>query len=91
MATCLNSLFSLVFIFFQCISILIFCFHYFQVVIPRGPIKAKGLLLSCIQEKDPCLFFEPKVLYRSAVEMVPTKDYTLPLSKADVLEEGMFV
>lgn len=59
-----------------------------KVVIPRGPRKAKGLLLSCIQDPDPCLFLEPKVLYRAAVEDVPTEDYTLPLGKADVLVEG---
>ncbi|CAG0878976.1 unnamed protein product [Darwinula stevensoni] len=59
-----------------------------KVVVPRGPIVAKGLLLSCIRDKDPCLFLEPKVLYRSAVEQVPSKDYMLPLMKADVLHEG---
>ena len=35
-----------------------------KVVIPRGPIQAKGLLLSCIRDKNPCVFFEPKILYR---------------------------
>lgn len=59
-----------------------------KVVIPRGPHKAKGLLLSCIQDPDPCLFLEPKVLYRAAVEDVPNDDYILPLGKADVLVEG---
>jgi len=59
-----------------------------KVVIPRGPSQAKGLLLSCIRDKNPCVFFEPKILYRSAVEQVPTADYELPLGKADVLIEG---
>ncbi|KAK8380321.1 hypothetical protein O3P69_016730 [Scylla paramamosain] len=59
-----------------------------KVVVPRGPIKAKGLLLSCIRDDNPCIFLEPKVLYRSAVEMVPTSDYTYPLSSADILLEG---
>lgn len=62
----------------------------FQIVVPRGPIAAKGLLLSCIREKDPCIFLEPKILYRSATEDVPTADYTLPLGKAQVLMEGEF-
>jgi 2-oxoisovalerate dehydrogenase E1 component beta subunit len=31
---------------------------------------------------------EPKVLYRAAVEQVPTSAYTLPLSKAEVLKQG---
>ena len=59
-----------------------------KVVMPRGAMTAKGLLLSCIRSKDPCIFFEPKVLYRSAVEQVPVKDYELPIGKADVLVEG---
>nr|CAG4644055.1 EOG090X0840 [Lepidurus arcticus] len=59
-----------------------------KVVVPRGPVKAKGLLLSCIRDQNPCIFLEPKILYRSAVEQVPVKDYTLPLSSADVLIEG---
>ena len=59
-----------------------------QVVVPRGPIKAKGLLLSCIRDKNPCIFFEPKILYRSASENVPVKDYELPIGKADVLVPG---
>lgn len=31
---------------------------------------------------------EPKILYRAAVEHVPTMAYKLPLSKAEVLKEG---
>ena len=59
-----------------------------QVVVPRGAIEAKGLLLSCIKDDNPCIFFEPKILYRSAVEEVPLKEYTIPLSKAQILTEG---
>ncbi|CAG5118555.1 unnamed protein product [Candidula unifasciata] len=59
-----------------------------KIVMPRGPIQAKGLLLSCIQDNNPCIFFEPKILYRSAIEEVPIGDYTLPLSKAEVILEG---
>lgn len=61
----------------------------FQVVIPRGPIQAKGLLLSSIRDKNPVVFFEPKILYRQAVEEVPVGDYEIPLSEAEILEEGM--
>ena len=60
----------------------------FQVVIPRGPIQAKGLLLSCVRDHNPCIFFEPKILYRAAVEEVPVGDYELPLGKAEVIMEG---
>ncbi|KAI0228947.1 2-oxoisovalerate dehydrogenase subunit beta, mitochondrial [Lamellibrachia satsuma] len=58
-----------------------------KVVIPRGPIQAKGLLLSCIRDQNPCIFFEPKILYRSAVEEVPVGDYQLPLGTAEVIME----
>ncbi|KAJ1347371.1 hypothetical protein KIN20_002406 [Parelaphostrongylus tenuis] len=59
-----------------------------KVVVPRGPMQAKGLLLSCIRDPNPCIFFEPKILYRLAAEDVPTGDYTLPLSKAEVVSQG---
>ncbi|CAG6015991.1 unnamed protein product [Menidia menidia] len=59
-----------------------------KIVIPRGPVQAKGLLLSCIADKNPCIFFEPKILYRAAVEQVPVESYTIPLSEAEVLQEG---
>ena len=61
-----------------------------QVVIPRSAIQAKGLLLSCIKDDNPCIFFEPKILYRSAKEDVPLKEYTFPLSKAQIILEGEF-
>ncbi|GAA6026979.1 hypothetical protein JCM8097_006012 [Rhodosporidiobolus ruineniae] len=59
-----------------------------KVVVPRSPIQAKGLLLSAVCDPNPVLFLEPKILYRSAVEQVPTSDYELPLSSAEVLHEG---
>lgn len=59
-----------------------------KVVVPHSCTQAKGLLLACIQDPNPCIFLEPKVLYRSAEEEVPVGEYTLPLSKANVLIEG---
>ena len=38
----------------------------FQVVVPRGPGQAKGLLLASIQDDNPVFYFEPKALYRAA-------------------------
>ncbi|KAI9847982.1 MAG: hypothetical protein M1838_000681 [Thelocarpon superellum] len=61
------------------------------VVMPRSPVQAKGLLLAAIQSNDPVLFLEPKALYRAAVEHVPTAFYTLPLSKAEVVQQGQDV
>ncbi|XP_031553128.1 2-oxoisovalerate dehydrogenase subunit beta, mitochondrial-like [Actinia tenebrosa] len=59
-----------------------------KVVIPRGPIQAKGLLLAAIRDPNPVVFFEPKILYRQSVEEVPVKDYILPLSQAEILQKG---
>ncbi|KAF9067595.1 pyruvate dehydrogenase [Rhodocollybia butyracea] len=59
-----------------------------KVVIPRSPLQAKGLLLASIRDPNPVVFMEPKVLYRSAVEQVPTSDYVLPLSSAETLVSG---
>lgn len=57
-------------------------------VIPRGPIQAKGLLLASIRDNNPVVFLEPKALYRVATDSVPEGDYTLPLGVAEVVREG---
>jgi len=60
-----------------------------SIVVPRGPKQAKGLLLSSIRSRDPVMFFEPKILYRSAVDDdVPEGDYMLPLGEADIVKKG---
>ncbi|MCJ1427567.1 hypothetical protein MMC29_005470 [Sticta canariensis] len=59
-----------------------------RVVMPRSPAQAKGLLLAAITCNDPVVFMEPKVLYRAAVEQVPTEVYELPLSQAEIVKEG---
>lgn len=59
-----------------------------KVVIPRNPVQAKGLLRACVKDNNPCLFFEPKILYRSSVTNVPVRDFELPIGKADVLKSG---
>merc|ERR1711931_318362 len=59
-----------------------------KVVVPRGAAQAKGLLLSCIRDPNPCVFFEPKILYRSAIDQVPVGDYEIPLGVAEVVSEG---
>lgn len=59
-----------------------------KIVVPRGPIKAKGLLLACINDNNPCIVLEPKTLYRSAVEEVPFEPYECEIGKADVLMNG---
>lgn len=55
---------------------------------PRSPAQAKGLLLAAIASNDPVIFMEPKILYRAAVEQVPSAAYELPLSQAEVVKNG---
>ncbi len=59
-----------------------------KVVIPSTPHEAKGLLLSSIRDPDPVIFMEPKRIYRAIREEVPEGDYTIPLGKARLVQEG---
>ena len=60
-----------------------------KLVMPRGPKEAKGLLVASIREKNPVIFFEPKALYRAAVDDVPDDpDFVLPIGEAEVLRPG---
>ena len=59
-----------------------------KVVIPSTPYEAKGLLLSSIRDPDPVIFLEPKRIYRAIREEVPEGEYTIPLSKARLVQEG---
>eukprot|EP01125_Pyxidicula_operculata_P001344 TRINITY_DN11238_c0_g1_i1.p1 TRINITY_DN11238_c0_g1~~TRINITY_DN11238_c0_g1_i1.p1 ORF type:complete len:361 (+),score=85.01 TRINITY_DN11238_c0_g1_i1:14-1096(+) len=59
-----------------------------KVVIPSTPAEAKGLLLSAIRDPNPVLFFEPKILYRTAIGPVPVGDYMIPLSQARIVRPG---
>jgi len=59
-----------------------------KVVIPSSPYSAKGLLISSIRDPDPVIFLEPMRIYRAIKEEVPDKEYTLPLGKAEVVQEG---
>jgi pyruvate dehydrogenase E1 component beta subunit len=59
-----------------------------KVVMPSTPYDAKGLLISAIRDPDPVVFFEPKRVYRSFREEVPEEEYTIPIGKAKVLNEG---
>jgi pyruvate dehydrogenase E1 component beta subunit len=59
-----------------------------KVVIPSHPYDAKGLLISAIRDPDPVIFLEPMRIYRAIKEEVPDKEYTVPLGKAKVEQEG---
>src|SRR6185295_2053158 len=59
-----------------------------KVVMPCTPSDAKGLLLSCIRDPDPVIYFEPKRIYRAFREEVPEDEYTIPIGPARIVTEG---
>jgi 2-oxoisovalerate dehydrogenase E1 component beta subunit len=59
-----------------------------KIVMPSTPYDVKGLLKAAIRDNDPVLFFEHKRAYRLIKGEVPEEDYTLPIGKADVKNEG---
>lgn len=59
-----------------------------KVVYPAFPYDAKGLLNAAINDPNPVMYFEHKLLYRSIYQDVPKDYYTLPLGKASLLKEG---
>ena len=58
-----------------------------KVVVPSTPYDAKGLLKTAIRDDNPVIFLEQKKLY-SVKGAVPEEEYTIPLGKADVKQEG---
>jgi len=58
-----------------------------KVVMPSTPYDAKGLLLSAIEEDNPVMFFEHKLLYKTKGH-VPEEMYTIPIGKTNVVKEG---
>jgi pyruvate dehydrogenase E1 component beta subunit len=59
-----------------------------KVVVPSNPADAKGLLLSCIFDDDPCVFVEMTGLYFASKGDVPKGDYRVPLGKAAIARPG---
>lgn len=59
-----------------------------KVVMPASPYTAKGLLISAIRDPDPVIFLESARLYRMIKEEVPEGEYTIPLGKARLVQEG---
>lgn len=54
---------------------------------PRGPDTVKGLLLSCLGDKNPCVFLVPENCHEPYQD-VPKLYYTLPLRTAEIISEG---
>jgi len=59
-----------------------------KILYPSNPHDAKGLLNAAIEDPNPVLFFEHKVLYRSLKEEIPTDYYTIEIGKAATISEG---
>lgn len=59
-----------------------------KVVYPSGAYDAKGLLNAAIQDPNPVMYFEHKVLYRSQSEPVPDEYYEIEIGKAKTISEG---
>ena len=58
-----------------------------KVVFPSTPYDAKGLLLACIADDDPCVFIESTALFMKR-GMVPTEPYTIPIGRAATRRTG---
>ncbi len=58
-----------------------------KVVMPSTPYDAKGLLKAAIQDNDPVIFLEHKLLYLNKGP-VPEQSYIIPLGKGDIKREG---
>lgn len=58
-----------------------------KVVAPSNPFDYKGLLMSCIQDPDPCIFIESAGSLFIPAE-VPDDLAPIPLGKARVVQEG---
>jgi 2-oxoisovalerate dehydrogenase E1 component len=59
-----------------------------KVTFPSNPADAKGLLLSCIFDEDPCVQLESIKQLLGARGEVPLGDYRIPLGVAKVRREG---
>lgn len=58
-----------------------------KVVMPSNPHDAKGLLHAAIEDPNPVIFLEHKLLYKT-VGRVPAERYSEPLGQAAVRREG---
>jgi pyruvate/2-oxoglutarate/acetoin dehydrogenase E1 component len=58
-----------------------------KVVMPSSPYDVKGLLLAAIQDNNPVIFVEHKLLYKTKGP-VPEEPYMVPLSQSHVVRSG---
>jgi pyruvate/2-oxoglutarate/acetoin dehydrogenase E1 component len=58
-----------------------------KVVMPSNAYDAKGLLLAAIDDDNPVIFVEHKLLYKTRGH-VPEDSYRVPLSQSNIVREG---
>jgi len=61
-----------------------------KVVMPSCPYDAKGLLISAINDDNPVIFIEHKLLYKNNkyIQYVPEELYEIALGKGDIKRKG---
>ncbi|MGV3503390.1 MAG: alpha-ketoacid dehydrogenase subunit alpha/beta [Adhaeribacter sp.] len=59
-----------------------------KVVYPSSPYDAKGLLNAAIEDPNPVMFFEHKMLYRAVASQIPDDYYTVEIGKAKKVSSG---
>ena len=59
-----------------------------KIVYPSNPYDAKGLLNAALEDPNPYLYFEHKLLYRSIKDSIPDDYYTVEVGKAKLVSEG---
>jgi len=61
-----------------------------KVVMPSCPYDAKGLLIASINDNNPVIFIEHKLLYKNKkyIEDVPEEIYEIKLGSADIKRKG---
>lgn len=59
-----------------------------KIVYPSTPADAKGLMMTAVDDPNPVMFFEHKLLYRSETGPVPDGPYTVPIGSARRVRTG---
>ncbi|MBL7857301.1 MAG: dehydrogenase E1 component subunit alpha/beta [Cyclobacteriaceae bacterium] len=59
-----------------------------KIVYPSNPYDAKGLLCAALEDPNPYLYFEHKLLYRSIKDTIPDDYYTIEVGKAKLIQKG---
>ncbi|MCF6353178.1 MAG: dehydrogenase E1 component subunit alpha/beta [Cyclobacteriaceae bacterium] len=59
-----------------------------KIVYPSNPYDAKGLLAAAIEDPNPVMYFEHKMMYRSVIDTIPDDYYTVKIGEASVVNRG---